>query len=866
MSMGCSSNRCPANSNYRYGDTYLGSGVCCKNSTSPDMLDQYAEHCGFIRVTDSWILWKWGVSYDDLKCGNCLHYEGETHGVCTNEKVKPHTKGVTVNGKKMYIDSKEYYSGARACNEFKKKEGERLAKKTYWTKCGIEFQKSSNADVTGYKVDVTNTECTSCPFTNAVTKGWPAVFDHWECRAGSQKPNHKTEWTGSLEDKNTIGINSLDNQLMEKIRQYCTEHPDLSANYNADHLADCRRTLSIGCSSNKKGIAAKKVLIEKFFPDKSESDIPLLCIDCISCKPAEHGEGHPFQHKCYNASHRVGAEFYFDESSIACKNFVQVGDASYEDIESMDLEDQLDCLLEDGDRKDKQDEIQNAWTTGMDEDGNRMDIFEPVEMESIPTRSCGKCDAGHWYSEENTYVSVVADDGIKTTKRPCEPHTHYCYQFTEGQKKIASDKDFNSDTCPEWCPLEREKAAKTMLETTDANQNATEKKKPRIGSSGCGRMREDCPYFCKHNDGCSVLLCRGEALKATIKLFGDVDCDVYSMAAETVRSKPENTPLDSVSRFIRGQESENENVIESTDIVNKEGEKAFDYSTVDADTAEFLHDKANKITEIRIKSVISIGKELKEAQDKLANNKNGTFGAWVSSIGITRQTAYNYINGYEFIAKNFDNIGAAEDISPSLLFAAAKKDAPQKLTEQVVSGDITSLKEYKVMEEKLKAAEKRVEIADNEKFIAENKAIDAAQQAKKAKKDRDDALRAYERDLDSLHQQLEQSKRNSNPTKIKELGNIISEKQQEIEDLRQQLRDKPIEVLAVKEVIPEEVRLAIYEKVSRLYEGLGKLTEAEIQIFAEDVCEDCREEVIKGTEDASEVLADIAHTIWKLTE
>lgn len=286
----------------------------------------------------------------------------------------------------------------------------------------------------------------------------------------------------------------------------------------------------------------------------------------------------------------------------------------------------------------------------------------------------------------------------------------------------------------------------------------------------------------------------------------------------------------------------------------------FDYSTVDADTAEFLQEKASKITEIRLKSVLAIGKELKEAQDKLANNKNGTFGAWTSSIGISRQTAYNYINGYEFIVKNFDNIEAAEDLSPSLLFVAAKKDAPQELTEQVVSGDITSLKEYKVLEEKLKAAEERAEMAVKAKFDAESVAIDAKQEARKAKKDRDDSI------IKNLSHQLDQAKRNSHPAKVKDLGNIIFEKQQEIENLKKQLEDKPIEVPATKEVIPDAVRLAIYEKVSRLYEGLCKLTETEIQIFADDVSEDYRDDVIKGTEDAMEVLAKIASAVWELTE
>jgi hypothetical protein len=154
-----------------------------------------------------------------------------------------------------------------------------MPKQKYWTKCGRQFEKNSTASVTGYTIDLKEdltplgelkvaefNKCIECPFRVEVTEGWPPVFKRWECRAGSKEPNHTNDWVGSIEDKNTISINSLDNNFLESIIEYCKDHLDVSAGYNADHLEDCRRTLSISCSSNKKGIAAKKALIEKFFP------------------------------------------------------------------------------------------------------------------------------------------------------------------------------------------------------------------------------------------------------------------------------------------------------------------------------------------------------------------------------------------------------------------------------------------------------------------------------------------------------------------------------------------------------------------------------------------------------------------------
>ena len=78
--------------------------------------------CGFIGVNDRYLLWKYGVPYRDLICGNCQHYKGGTHGECTNDQVRPHTKGIIKNGERVYVDSKEYYSGAHACDKFIKKQ------------------------------------------------------------------------------------------------------------------------------------------------------------------------------------------------------------------------------------------------------------------------------------------------------------------------------------------------------------------------------------------------------------------------------------------------------------------------------------------------------------------------------------------------------------------------------------------------------------------------------------------------------------------------------------------------------------------------------------------------------------------------
>jgi hypothetical protein len=238
--------------------------------------------------------------------------------------------------------------------------------------------------------------CRVCPFVIEVTDGYgeTAKFLRYECRAGSQPPNHETTWRGSLEDKCTIQVDGLDHNLMEDIRQFCIDHPELGAAYNADCMADCRRTLSISCSSNKKGIAAKRELIDKFFPteaaEQNKGIVDTFCGDCELGKPGELADHVrcSFNGRLMRSKHETCPKFVDSRSEIVKKH------------------------------------------------------------------QCGSCNYGYWYSDDSTYVNVVSDDGTKTIKRPCETNTHYCYQFAEGQKKIASDKDFDPNTCPEWCPLE----------------------------------------------------------------------------------------------------------------------------------------------------------------------------------------------------------------------------------------------------------------------------------------------------------------------------------------------------------------------------------------------------------------------------
>jgi hypothetical protein len=64
-----------------------------------------------------------------------------------------------------------------------------------------------------------------------------------------------------------VRIKSLDNDFLESVIEFCDSHSELSAGYIQDE-EDCRRVISVSCSQNKKGIVAKKELLDKFFGEK----------------------------------------------------------------------------------------------------------------------------------------------------------------------------------------------------------------------------------------------------------------------------------------------------------------------------------------------------------------------------------------------------------------------------------------------------------------------------------------------------------------------------------------------------------------------------------------------------------------------
>lgn len=190
----------------------------------------------------------------------------------------------------------------------------------------------------------------------------------------------------------------------------------------------------------------------------------------------------------------------------------------------------------------------------------------------------------------------------------------------------------------------------------------------------------------------------------------------------------------------------------------------FDYSGLDAQTvtdlhlAEQMYTSGRKLAEMGLRRMadgVSIAHDaLCGSCDNLSQLKHGnrgdeTFGRWCESVGLNRKAAERLLQ----VSKLFDASSprqqqVLEELSPSLLYAAAKPSAPANLVQAVKDGDITTHKQYQDLLAQLKTAEsaRDAALADVNGLHEQNRQLQAAvtgaqESYRTAHKNEDSALR-----------------------------------------------------------------------------------------------------------------------------
>ncbi len=134
----------------------------------------------------------------------------------------------------------------------------------------------------------------------------------------------------------------------------------------------------------------------------------------------------------------------------------------------------------------------------------------------------------------------------------------------------------------------------------------------------------------------------------------------------------------------------------------------FDFGADDQTNALLLQDAQTFIVSTTARIMAA-----KHAHDLCSNNKNGTWGKWCATVGISRDTGDRLVN----IAAQCGNIQiegkSILDVQPlKLLYAAAKPSTPEVVKQAVFTGDITTYKEYQELMAQLKAEKSRADAAE----------------------------------------------------------------------------------------------------------------------------------------------------------
>lgn len=142
----------------------------------------------------------------------------------------------------------------------------------------------------------------------------------------------------------------------------------------------------------------------------------------------------------------------------------------------------------------------------------------------------------------------------------------------------------------------------------------------------------------------------------------------------------------------------------------------FDYSLVGTETAHKLKALSNQLDGIYQNYSVAVGEVLFKAQQELSNYGTGTFGRWVESNKISKSNAYNYINAYKFV-QQLDEPEEKEIFSKQpqrLKNEMSKPSANPEVNQAVFDGDVTTHKEYKELERRLKLKDQALEAVKGE--------------------------------------------------------------------------------------------------------------------------------------------------------
>lgn len=247
----------------------------------------------------------------------------------------------------------------------------------------------------------------------------------------------------------------------------------------------------------------------------------------------------------------------------------------------------------------------------------------------------------------------------------------------------------------------------------------------------------------------------------------------------------------------------------------------FDYSILDDETATRIREKESTLIGIYDRYSNEVGKVLYEAQEDLAQHFKGTFEQWYKTLGFKTTNVYRYINNYKY-TRELEGSSKLEELEifnnqpKSLQNEMSKPSADPELNQKVFDGDITTHREYKEQEKKIKLQEQQINKLEQELEQERNKPpkekiVEKEVQHPHVKDLRSDneqlseSLRETQKELDHLIKRNEFVEKNYNDlieerADVNEKSKRYEELSEAIKDMEGQMNDSQKQIKAQKEV------------------------------------------------------------------
>ena len=629
---------------------------------------------------------------------------------------------------------------------------------------------------------------------NHDTKHFYLDIKGYECRM-SQTLEYETRFGGSVTDRCTCYIASLDFDFLERVSAWIKEHyPDgqISGTFSretiraVEYVSNGRYRLSISCAQNKAGIAAKAALFNAFFDESgrrfdmdADAEKAKILRDIERGKAAAHSvAAAPDKETKTMLIYRDPATGWLYRVSPQPENGIyamQYRDPANSVVWKPDITWNTNAVYRD------REHLQEGLEARAKRDGWELvsgpassEPLEVVEESGELPQETEVQDCPFYgirsYSDNSDGHFCDLCGSLKNAHRTClakyKDDWHYCKVFKSygGEERLAWKNNApNGDAAATTAGSAAPEPAETSTTPTDANT---------LPAPGCP----------------------ADAGSATQSLS--------AAGPASLEAEPEATP--------------------------------FDYSGLDAQTVATLHSAENIIRSARKEYVIKVADAVGMAHDELVRNSDGhnqysedTFIAWCKFVGISKSTAYQLLQVSNLLESSTPNEQKIlKQASPSLLYAAARPSAEPEAVAALKGGDITTHKQYKELEAQLKA-----EREAREKAAAEAESLRYA----------NDALR------DEAATARAQAKHAQEKADALETRPVMSELFDAKERIKE-LEARPVEV-AVQEPDPAEVERRAGEKAREM----TAMLQAQVRGMQEDL-DDARK-IIDSAESATYMAA-----------